>query len=218
MATEKNSPSKRHNLEENSIENFITKDFKANIEKEFFCELGVKFSKQTHQHLELILEMNFNFDLEQGLPILAQKKIGSLHLNQSADFLFLNQLAQVLDNDTKTVDIEELNIVFTDCSFVIHSIYVRSIPHQIEELVQKIYENQVYFTKGFSAIPYEIHIPVLEEKPVNIGLNITPFKPKQIDPSDYVHFWALYFDDNIEAVIYDVLKQEIFSSELVMVK
>lgn len=218
MATKKNPLNNSAKLDEFDLKNFIKKDFKASIEKEFFCEFDVKFSNETSDAFDLILELNFNFDLEQGLPLLAQKNIGSLDLEQSTDYLFLNQLSQLIAKASKTIDIEELNIVFTDCNLVIHRIYPQSLIFHIEELVQKIDFNKLYFTKGFSVIPYEIHIPVLEEKPFNLNINATAFKPKQINSSDYLQFWALYFEHSIEAVIYDVSKKDTFDSELVMVK
>lgn len=198
---------------------FVLNDFRLKIEKEFFCDAAIKYKEAAGQ-IDLILDLELNFTLQEGLSILTGRKIDSLDIDFQLknDYLFLKQLNILANQHLLRIDIEELTIAFSDCTLIIHRIFDRSITKQIKEIVKKIDDNKLAITKGFSSIPYEIHIPVFEEKSWNNQLDILTVRLKETNQNDYFKFWALYFEEAIEASIYNVKSQKTFSGELTMIK
>jgi hypothetical protein len=192
--------------------------FKLLIEKDFFCEAEIAISKPSIDTIHLILEIKINFDIQQGIKILSDRQIGDLNLNigNNHDYLHLGQLQKLADKSSKNIDIEEISLVFNDCIFVIHSIFEESITSQLKNIIQNIDKNILYFSKGFTHIPYEIHVPVFEEKPFNSRTDLMDFNIKDANFLDYYSYWALYFDEKIEVAIYDVQHQSIIDGELTM--
>jgi len=220
MSSKKNAPrksSKAYAAEENSIIGLDA--FRLKVEKDFFCDVTITNSKQSITSHHLILEAKFNFELSQGLPLLANRQIGDLDLSLSndKDCLFLNALEDLHTKNTRPIDIQEVNIVFNDCMIVIHQIFTNSICSQLHNLIAELYTNQLFYTKGFSKIPYEIHVPVFEQKNIDIDFNLLNLRMKTNKQEDYFAFWGLYFDDTIDAHIYDFSKKEIIDGELTMI-
>ncbi|WP_047415431.1 hypothetical protein [Cellulophaga sp. Hel_I_12] len=204
---------------QHDLKSFVFQDFRRIIEKEFFCDLAIHYSEKANHNIDLILELKLNFELQQGLPIIAVRNTDDLnfHLNTNSDYLFLNRLQQLAEQSSHKIDIEELTIVFTDCSLIIHRIFNQSIISQVRNIIQKIDDNQLNLTKGFTEVPYEIHIPVFEEKPLYGEINLLKFKTEETKICDYYKFWAVYFEHKIDASFYDVANNEIFDGDLTMI-
>ena len=109
MSSKKNAPRKSlkaYAAEENTILGLDA--FRLKVEKDFFCDVKITSSKQLNNSNDLILEAKFNFELSQGLPILANRQIGDLDLSdsQEKDCLFLNALEDLYKNNVQCIDIE----------------------------------------------------------------------------------------------------------------
>lgn len=218
MAPKKNPLNNNHKFKTvRNLRKFVLNDFRLKIEKEFFCEAAIKY-KQTEDQIDLILDLELNFNLQEGLSILTGRKIDGLDIDFqiNTDYLFLKQLSSLANQNLFCIDIEELTIAFNDCTLIIHRIFDKSIITQIKEITKKIDDHKLAITKGFSNIPYEIHIPVFEEKPLNTNLNKVQIS--KTTKNDYFNFWALYFDEAIEASIYQIKSQETCNGELTMIK
>lgn len=195
-------------------------NFRLKIERDFFCDVAINFLKEKVDSYNLIIDISFNFDLEQGLSILADRKVGDLDLNSNnnTDYLYLNQLKNLAKKSNKSIDIEELNLVFNNCTVVIHKIFEQSISYQLKNIIQNINNNLLYFSKGFTEIPYEVHIPIFEAEPFNTNADLMNIRIKEAKNYDYSKFWALYFETRTDASIYDVEHHDIIDGELMMIK
>ena len=87
------------------------------------------------------------------------------------DCSFLNALHELRENNLQVIDIVELNIVFLESTIIIHKIFENSISSQLKKLIDELYSNHMFFTKGLTHIPFEIHIPVFEERSYRWGVN-----------------------------------------------
>tara|TARA_R110000868_G_scaffold74009_6_gene214168 strand:- start:12764 stop:13432 length:669 start_codon:yes stop_codon:yes gene_type:complete len=220
MSSKKNAHRKSlkaYAAEENSILGLDA--FRLKVEKDFFCDVKITTSKQLYNSNDLVLEAKFNFELSQGLPLLANRQIGDLDLriNNENNCLFLNALDDLYNNNTQFIDIEEVNIIFNDCMIVIHRIFENSISSQLSNIISELYKNQLFYTKGYSKMPYEIHIPVFEQKQIDSDFSLLNIRMKANKNEDYFAFWGLYFEDTIDAHIYDFSNKEIIDGELTMI-
>tara|TARA_R110002051_G_scaffold222630_3_gene286197 strand:- start:1277 stop:1945 length:669 start_codon:yes stop_codon:yes gene_type:complete len=220
MSSKKNAPRKSlkaYAAEENTILGLDA--FRLKVEKDFFCDVKITSSKQLNNSNDLILEAKFNFELSQGLPILANRQIGDLDLSdsQEKDCLFLNALEDLYKNNVQCIDIEEVNIIFNDCMIVIHKIFENSISSQLNNIITELHKNQLFYTKGFTKMPYEIHIPVFEQKHIDSDFSLLNIRMKANKNEDYFAFWGLYFEDTIDAHIYDFFNKDIIDGELTMI-
>jgi hypothetical protein len=188
--------------------------FKLKIEKEFFCD--VKISNQTTDLNNLIVEANFNFNLSFGLSLFANRKIGNVELNNEDFCLFSNAFENLKCDYNNCVDIKELSFVFEDCTLIIHRIYENSISNKLNDLLEQLSKNILYFTKGLSKVPFEIHVPVFEERIFNSDSDLLFLRMNEKRSEDYFGFWGLYFENQVEADIYDYLNKDIIDGELTM--
>ncbi|MBU2996059.1 hypothetical protein KO500_06420 [Cellulophaga baltica] len=190
--------------------------FKLKIEKDFYCNVAVLNNDEDSENL--IIETKFNFDIAFGLSLLADQKIGKLNLSsQKENYLFFEAFEKVRNTNSKSIDIDELNLVFTDCTIIINKIFENSIAIQLQELIVKLNENILFFTRGFNKMPLEIHVPVFEEKIFQEDCNLLSLGLNKENIGEYYTFWALYFEDQIEADIYDFKNKQIINGELTMI-
>ncbi len=189
--------------------------FKLKIEKDFFCD--VKILNQAKDLNNLIIEVNFNFNLSFGLSLFTNRKIGNVKLNNEDYCLFSNAFENLKNTCDNCVDIKELNFVFEDCTIIIHRIYENSISNKLNDLLEQLNKNILYFTRGLSKVPFEIHVPVFEEKIFNSDNELLFLRMNEKRNEDYFAFWGLYFENQIEADIYDYLNKDIIDGELIMI-
>lgn len=220
MSPRKNTPKKglkAYNDQDNAILGLDA--FRLKLEKDFFCDVKISNSKPSLYSNDLILETRFNFNLFDGLSLLANRKIGDidLDLNSKDKCLLHTALENLYEHNSKSVDIEELNILFTDCTIIIHRIFENSIAFQIGNLIAELYENQKFFTQEYAKVPYEIHIPVFEERPFDVDYSVLNIRMNANKREDYFAFWGLYFEDTIDSAIFDFGNKNIIDGELTMV-
>ena len=120
-----------------------------------------------------------------------------------------------LQNKTKNLDIEELTLFFKDTSVVIKRLYNCSIPEQLDNILTEIANHYVFFTKGLTERPYEIFVPVFEDKLQHVSKDDSQKKINtQLSPKTYFEYWGIYLDSEDEALIYDLNKNSFIPANL----
>lgn len=193
--------------------------FRLKVEKEFFCVFNITCSKGLNECNNFILDLKFNFEMSEGLHFLINRKIGELDFskNKESNILFLNVLSEIATKNNIEIDIQELNLIFNDSTIVIHKIFKQSIFIELHNLVSEIFQNQLLLSRYLEKIPNEIHVPVFEEHTIDSDFDLLNLRMKTIKRQDYFAFWGLYFDNCIEADIYDFENKQIISGELTMI-
>ena len=138
-------------------------------------------------------------------------------MNGQNDCSFLNALHELRENNLQVIDIVELNIVFLESTIIIHKIFENSISSQLKKLIDELYSNHMFFTKGLTHIPYEIHIPEFEERSFDSDYTVLNKRMNANKREDYYAFWGLYFDGRVDADIYDFFNKDIIDGELTMI-
>ena len=220
MSPRKNTPKKglkAYNGQDNSI--LGLDGFRLKLEKDFFCDVKISYSKPSIYSNDIILETKFNFSLSDGLSLLANRKIGDLDLDMHSkdECLFHVALENLHEHNIKSIDIEELNLIFNDCTIIIHRIFKNSISQQLGNLITELFNNQIYYTQENTKVPYEIHIPVFEERPFDVDYSVLNIRMNASRREDYFAFWGLYFEDSVDSAIFDFGNKNIIDGELTMV-
>ena len=106
--------------------------------------------------------------------------------------------------NNEAIDISELSLHFRDTTIVISRVQDYSIPEELRSIILKMSEHFVYITKGLTEMPYEVFVPVFEDK----SQNITKFSGAR---RNYYEHWGLYFEDDVN---HDVMVYSLNSKEL----
>ncbi len=185
--------------------------FKQVLEREYFCNANVSSYSSNDNSINLVIEMDFNFEFIEILYTISMYKCKE-NKTENRNIIkltaFNNALEELKQKNDQTIDIEELNIYMNKCSYIIHKIYSQSIPDQIESILEKIISHHTYFPLLFKELPYEVFIPVLEEN------QLTEVKKGLAKKDDYFKFWGLYFLSENDAIIYNLEHKEIIKNDL----
>ncbi|MEZ4808744.1 MAG: hypothetical protein R2819_00175 [Allomuricauda sp.] len=97
------------------------------------------------------------------------------------------------------IDIAETSLHFKDTSIIIAKLYDCSIAEHIGSIISKASEHFVYITKGLTEMPYEIFVPVFEDKKPNAF-------DLETDQKNYFHYWGLYFENDMQhdVIVYNL--------------
>ncbi len=114
------------------------------------------------------------------------------------------------------LDIGEFSLFFKDTTIVISKIYDNSIPEQFDTIFTEIGKNYVHFSKGLSEIPYEIYVPVFEDSKDENNAVINNIEVSNNSKKDFYKYWALYFDSEEDAIIYNLEKSRLENGDLFM--
>ncbi|MEC8832733.1 MAG: hypothetical protein VX772_10270, partial [Bacteroidota bacterium] len=119
-------------------------------------------------------------------------------------------LKRLNEKSTYPADILETSLHFTDTSIVISRLYANSIPEHIGEIISTISKHFVYFTKGLTEMPYEIFVPIFEDK------EVLDNQEKSCTETSYYEYWGLYFDSSQEheALIYSLDKKRFYEESI----
>jgi hypothetical protein len=221
MSSKNNKPRKKilaFGSEENKILELDA--FILQIEKDFFCNVSIVNMETLTITNDLVLDIQFNFNLNQGLSILAKGKLEGhdLMLQNEEGYFFLNALEKLRNETNNAYDIKELNLVFNDCTVVLHRIFENSISLVIDQLILELYKNHIYITKGLTEQPYEIHIPVIEDNNFYKKNKLLSSIITDKNQKNYCGFWGLYFDNKVDCDIYDSQLKKIIRGELTMLE
>ena len=193
--------------------------FEKSLAKYFFSEVVVKVYTFTDIEAHLNIEFQNNLTLSEILFFLnthiwQDGKDKSILKNVNP---FLKAFQALKDKNAFSIDIEEISILLEDTSIVIKKIYAQSIPNQLENILKEITENHFRLTKNFNEVPFEIFIPVFEEGPLEENNTLENIRTgSNSSANDYFGYWGLYFDSEVDAVIYDLENKSMVYGDLFM--
>ena len=184
-------------------------DFVKALEKDFFANVRVKCQHHADKEkTSLIFDLYCNFGLTETLHNFNNGNWGGFAVDKkdaditsSFDAAFHN-LSAANNNE---IDIAEISLHIRDTSIIIAKVYEYSIPEKLGEIISKVSEHFVYFTKGLTEMPFEIFVPVFEDKMKNtLELSIS-----------YFDYWGLYFEDDRQhdVVIYNLKSKQLLHKE-----
>lgn len=183
------------------------------LEKYFFSRVITRTGRPQASTTNLVIELHCNMSLVEVLFHFTKDNWGNFGDGQSS----LTQMMKDLMLQNKiTLDIGEISLFFKDTTIVISKIYDNSIPEQLNTILTEIGKNYVHFSKGLAEVPYEIYVPVFEDsKDQNIAV-INNIKVANNSKKDYYKYWALYFDSEEDAIIYNLEKSCLENGDLFM--
>ena len=173
--------------------------FVKNLEKHFFSEISIRENSSNCEIVNLVIELNCNLTLWE---LIHQYDTGNWGTFNQSKYSLSNEINTVQKINDTLIDVDEFSIILNDTTVIIDKIYNRSIGEQIDYILCELGIHYMQYTKGYSEVPYEIFVAVFEEKLMQNKLNLVNSKKTQ----NYKNFWAMYFESEIDAVIYDVQK------------
>ncbi len=175
--------------------------FKKNLEKHFFSDVVVRNCSSSSTQVKLVLEVSCNFGLTEMLHHFNSGAWGNF---RDSKYSFGDQLQLLKDSNDLNIEVEEFYIFLKDTALIIKRIYDKSIPEQLENILTAIGDQYVHFTKGVTEMPYEIYIPVFQERAIQNDATLTNMVSNKKGEKDYFGFWDLYFYSDDEGIIYDL--------------
>ncbi len=187
--------------------------FKKNLEKYFFATVTIRNCSPETTSVKLVLELKCNFSLSEVLDHFDRDSWGNFKSNTHS---FEGLLQQLKDDNDLYIEVEEFSVFLKDTALIINRIYNQSVTEQLEGVFKKISDHYLFYTKGLYDIPYEIHIPVFEDKVMENDTTLMNIKSGNTCKQDYYSFWGLYFYSGDEAIIYDLQNRALISGDLEM--
>ncbi|CAZ98876.1 hypothetical protein Q4603_05310 [Zobellia galactanivorans] len=188
--------------------------FANSLEKLFFAEATILNCTDRSLRTNLAIELNCNISLAEMLFHFNKGTWGSFKPSKTSFIKLINDL---ITKSGTQVDIEEFTFFLNDTAIVINKIYDNSIPEQLNDVIAAICKHYVHFSKGLTEIPYEIYVPVFEEKHHEENdILITNIETDNNTKKDYFKYWGLYFESEDDAVIYDLKSTTIENGDLFM--
>jgi len=180
--------------------------FIKNLEKHFFSEITVKENSSNDEKLSLVLELNCNMTLSE--MILHYDK-GNWGTFSQSKYSLSEEIKLLERNNNMQIDVDEFSLVLKDTAVIIDKIYNQSISEQLDQIYDELGKQYTQYTKGQIEVPYEIFVAVFEEDLLQNEMALPLTKKTQ----NYLNFWALYFESENDAVIYDVISSKIIYNE-----
>lgn len=183
--------------------------FAKNLEKHFFSKISVRENSSNCDKINLVIELNCDLTLWE-----------LIHQYDTGNWGTFNQSRYSLSNEINTlerindipIDVDEFSIILKDTTVIIDKIYNRSIGEQLDHILHELSLHYMQYTKGYSEVPYEIFVAVFVENSMQNELSLVNSKKTQ----NYKSFWAMYFESEIDAVIYDLQKSTFLYEDLYM--
>lgn len=189
-------------------------DFIKVLEKDFFATIKVHWNYDADsEKTDLILELFCNYGLTESLHHFNNQSWGGFIMdkeNSTMHSSFKTAFQKFCDSNNGIIDIAEASFHFNDSSIIITRIYDSSVVEQLDNLIMKISEHFVHFTKGLTEMPYEIFVPVFEDPTQNI------FEIEQ----NYFDYWGIYFEDNSEhnAMVYNLRTKQLSKEDFFLLE
>jgi len=186
----------------NGLDTFVN-----NLEKHFFSKISIREKSSCAENTNLVIALNCNLTLWE-----------LIHQYDSGNWGTFNQSIYSLSNEVDTlecmndipIDVDEFSIILKDTTVIIDKIYNQSIGEQLDHILRELGTQYMHCTKGNSEVPYEIFVAVFVENMMQSELNLINSKNTQ----NYKSFWAMYFESEIDALIYDVQKSTFLYEDL----
>ncbi|MBC2840739.1 hypothetical protein [Robiginitalea sp. SC105] len=187
-------------------------DFLRSLERVFFAESDVKLVAGKNGENQLILNLRCRLGILDVLYHYRQGTWGytSPDTCPGGETDHLTVLLQHLQNqNSKTIDLEEINLELDDMLIVIRSIGPNSIALELENIFTALGKHYVHYTQGLAAMPYEIYIPVIETAPT------APVLPGEENPfHKFYDYWAVYYESDTDARIYSLKQRQLLAEDL----
>ncbi len=188
--------------------------FTKNLEKHFFSQVTVRNCSTSNFSVNLVIELDCNFGLTETLHHFEKETWGNF---QSPKKSFAGALQQLKECNDLPIEVEEFSLFLKDTSIIVNRIYNESISLQLENILIKLNQHVIHFTKGFTEIPFEVYIPVFEDNVMeNEHTLLMNIKSGNNSEQDYFSYWGLYYYSEDEAVVYDLKNQSIIKGNLQM--
>lgn len=177
------------------------------LERDFFAEIVAQCRYDVEkERTDLILDIHCNFGLTESLHHFNTGNWGGIFpLNETyTTSSFDEGFQELCAKNNNALDIAELSLHFKDTSIIVSRIQDYSIPEELGSIVTKLSEHFVYFTKGLTEMPYEIFVPVFEDREQHS-------LEAEGQRTQYYEYWALYFEDEInhDVMVYDLKTREL---------
>ena len=183
--------------------------FIKNLEKHFFSKILIREDSSNCNKINLVIELNCSLTLWELIHQYDTGNWGTFNQLKYSLSYEINRLERI--NDIP-IDVDEFSIVLKDTTVIIDKIYNQSIGEQLDHIFRELGMHYMQYTKGYSEVPYEIFVAVFVENPMQIELNLVNSNETQ----NYKSYWAMYFESEIDAVIYDVQKSIFLYEDLYM--
>ena len=189
----------------NGLSHFIN-----TLEKHFFSNISVRDNSTDRRQINLVIEMNCNFTL-MDMVIHSSKQVwGSFN---QFKYSLADEIKLLEEVNDVSFDVDEFMINLKDTSIFINKIYNKSISEQLDNIFLNLEKHYLSLTKGNVEVPYEIFVAVFEEEIIPADLVIANNHKTQ---KNYTSYWALYFDSETDAVIYDLNNAKFIYEDLDM--
>ena len=183
--------------------------FVKNLENHFFSKILIKENSSNCNKINLVIELNCNLTLWE---LIHQYHTGNWGTFNQSKYSLSNDIYRLESINDIQIDVDEFSITLKDTTIIIDKIYNQSIGEQLEYILRELGIHYVHYTKGYAEVPYEIFVAVFVENLMQCELNMFNSKKNQ----NYNNFWAIYFESEIDAVIYDVQKSTFLYEDLYM--
>lgn len=187
-------------------------EFLKSLERDYFSNIHIRKYSSDENNITMALDMICPISLLEMLGHFNKGRWGQDSEGNSV--LQESFKALCLKNKTKNLDIEELTLFFKDTSIVVKRLYECSIPQQLDNILTEIANHYVFFTKGLTERPYEIFVPVFEDKLHHVSKESQEKSSPQQSPKTYFEYWGIYLDSEDEGLIYDLSKNSFIPANL----
>jgi len=183
--------------------------FVKNLEKYFFSKISIRENSSNCEKINLVIELNCDLTLRELIRQYDTEIWGTFNQSKYSLSYEVNTLERI---NEIPIDVDEFSIILKDTTVIIDKIYNQSIGEQLDYILRKLGMHYKQYTKGYSEVPYEIFVAVFVENLMQNKLNLINSKKTQ----NYNSFWAIYFESEIDAVIYDLQKSTFLYEDLYM--
>lgn len=194
-------------------------DFRRQLERDYYASVSIRNCHSRAGSWNLVIEMTSNLSLSEMLYHLRKGcwgKSSGDSLNKLGPSPLLQGINELKTHNTRLVDIEEISLFLNDVAIIVKKIYQHSVADQFNNILNTMAGHYLYLTRGLDETPYEIYIPVFEEIPFSQRSLVPDYEEQPVAKKDYYGFWALYFDSEEDAVIYDLQGKCLISGDLNM--
>ncbi|MDV7138645.1 hypothetical protein R3X28_07145 [Maribacter sp. TH_r10] len=189
----------------NGISGFID-----NLEKHFFSQISVWTNTIIDNQAKLIIEIECNLSL---IDMIIHSYKGTWGTFNQTKYSLSEELVQLEEYNGISFDVEEFTINLKDTSIIIDKLYDQSIADQLNGILNNLEKHFLQLTKGNVEVPYEIFVAVFEDEIMATKNSNVKNKGTQ----DYSSYWALYFESEKDAVIYDLKNARFIYEDLHMI-
>ena len=183
--------------------------FKSGLEKIFFADPEVQLVASRNRDSQLVITLKCGLRLTELICSQRNGFWGPSNPAIPGDASVSDLLKDLREaNPGESLDIEELNLELVDTLIVIRSIGPDSIVRELPQILIRLGDHYPYFAGNLQTTPFEIFISVSDTG--------EPDCPSAGWPQalSFYAYWALYFDSEEEAFIYDLRRRHLLMEDL----